>query len=127
MKKVLCVSIFLLLPAICHAQKPVAGMSGSSTAPGGAGGASGGGGVGGGYSGGSGASVTPAITRSHGPVTGVTAYRNSGTFELTEVLPWEQAVELGQPKAEKSLATIAREARERKSKETVAARATLTN
>lgn len=129
MKKIICFAIFMFLPAICHAQSRTMGMSGNSTAAGGTGGgASGGGGIGGGggYAGG-GASVTPALVRNHGTAKGVTAYRLTGTFELTEVLPWEQAVELGQPKPEKSLAVVARETREQRAKQQVAARAKLSN
>ena len=121
MKKILCLSIFLFLPAISHAQThPAAGMSGSSTN------SSGSGGAGGGYAGGS-VSVSPAIVRHHGVANGVTAYRNPGSFELTEVLPWKQAVALGQPKPEKDLATVAREAREEKTKENTPARVTMVN
>jgi hypothetical protein len=131
MKKLLCLSVLLLFPAISHAQsRPMgggnAGSAPSNTANGGSGGA---GGIGGGYGGGSSSSgsVTPAINRNHGSTTGVKAFRNDGSFELTEVLPWKQAVDLGQPKSEKDLATIARESREQAARETVPARATLVN
>jgi len=122
MKKFLCISIFLFLPAISHAQThPVAGSSANNSN------SSGSGGFGGGYASGSSASVTPAMVRHHGLTNGVTTYRNPGSFELTEVLPWKQAVALGQPKPEKDLATVARETREEKAKETTPARVTMVN
>ena len=73
------------------------------------------------------ASVSAAIDRHHAANHGSAAFRNPGNFELTEVLPWSQAVNLGEPKPEKSLADVARESREQAAKETVPARATLTN
>ncbi len=122
MKKILCLSIFLFLPAISHAQThPSAGMNGNNSN------SSGSGGFGGGYASGGSVSVSPAMVRHHGVANGVTAYRNPGSFELTEVLPWKQAVALGQPKPEKDLATVARETREEKAKENTPARVTMTN
>jgi len=120
MKKLLCLSVLLLFPAISHAQTRGAGASNTNNPA--ASGGSGGGSFGGGST-----AVTPAINRNHGTNKGVKAFRNDGSFELTEVLTWNQAVELGTPKTEKDLATIARESREQAAKETVPARATFTN
>ena len=117
MKKLLCLSVLLLFPAISHAQSRGAGAAAGAGASNinnpAASGGSGGGSFGGGST-----SVTPAINRNHGANTGVKAFRNDGSFELTEVLPWKQAVELGTPKTEKDLATIARESREQAAKDT---------
>jgi hypothetical protein len=120
MKKLLCLSVLLLFPAISHAQSRGTGASNTNNPA--ASGGSGGGSFGGGST-----SVTPAINRDHGATKGVKAFRNDGSFELTEVLTWKQAVELGTPKTEKDLATIARESREQAAKDAVPARATLTN
>jgi hypothetical protein len=121
MKKVLFISIFLLVPAVSHAQmRGTAGSAPPSNLGGGPGG------VGGGYAGGGNGSVTPTIDRHHTSA-GVTAYRNPGEFELTEILPWEKAIKLGEPKPEKSLAVIARETREERAKENNPARVTLEN
>ncbi len=125
MKKLLCLAVLLLFPAISHAQTQSRGggtgnPNNSSTAIGGSGGA-------GGSLGGGSASVSPAIDRHHTANHGVLAFRNPGNFELTEVLPWSQAISLGEPKPEKSLAQVARESREQAAKETVPARATLIN
>jgi len=122
MKKLLCLSVLLLFPAISHAQS----RGGSGTMNPNANASAGSGGAGGSFGGGS-AGASPAIDRQHGATHGVTAYNNPGSFELTEVLPWNQAVNLGQPKPEKSLAEIARESREHAGKETVPARAKLIN
>jgi hypothetical protein len=123
MKKILCLSIFLFLPTISHAQAQTqhatTGMNANTATTSG--------GAGGGFAIGGTASVTPAIVRTHGPINGVTAYHNPGSFELTEVLPWKQAVELGQPKPQKDLATVARETREQKAKENTPAHVTITN
>ena len=123
MRKLLCLSVLLLFPAISHAQ--TRGGSGNSMNPNGN--AAGGSGGAGGSFGGASAGVSPAIDRQHGATRGVTAYNNPGSFEPTEVLPWNQAVSLGQPKPEKSLAEAARESREQAAKETVPPRATLIN
>jgi hypothetical protein len=123
MKKLLCLSVLLLFPAISHAQTRGGGsgnMNNPAAASGGSGGA--GGSLGGGSS-----SVSAAIDRHHNATHGSTAYNNPGSFEPTEVLPWNQAVNLGQPKPEKSLAEVARESREQAAKETVPPRATLIN
>jgi hypothetical protein len=119
MKKLLCVAVFLFVPAISHAQTHNVGMAPSgNNASGGAGGGS--------ISGGGAANVAPAISRDHGASHGVQAYKNPGPFEPTEVLPWKEAVELGMPKPQKDLATVARESREQSAKEGPA-RVTLTN
>jgi hypothetical protein len=123
MKKLLCLGILLLFPAISHAQTRGGGggnMNNPAAAAGGSGGA-------GGSLGGGSASVSAAIDRHHAANQGVLAFRNPGNFELTEVLPWSQAVNLGEPKPEKSLAEVARESREQAAKETVQPRATLVN
>lgn len=121
MKKLLCVSVLLFFPAISHAQSRGAGMSG----PGGSGPMGGGSSASGGVGGGGSSSATPAISRDHN-AKGVTSYRNSGPFVLTEVVPWKQAVELGEPKQERDLAAVARETREEVAKEPPA-RVTLSN
>jgi hypothetical protein len=123
MKKLLCLGVLLLFPAISHAQSRAGGtgnMNNPAAAAGGSGGA-------GGSLGGGSANVSPAIDRHHTANHGVLAFRNDGNFELTEVLPWSQAVNLGETKPEKSLAEVARESREQAAKETVPARNTLTN
>ncbi len=126
MKKLLCLAVLLLFPAISHAQtRGGGGGGGNMNNPGSPVNASGG--AGGGSFGGGSAGVSPAINRHHTADHGVSAYRNPGPFELTEVLPWSQAVNLGETKPEKSLAQVARESREQAAKETVPARATLTN
>jgi len=121
MKKLLCLSVLLLFPAISHAQSHGTGSNNMNSPT-----ASASGGGGGSLGGGSG-TITPAIDRHHEANHGMNAYQNPGPFEPTEILPWEQAISLAQPKPEKSLATIARESREQAAKETVPARATLTN
>jgi hypothetical protein len=123
MKKLLCLGVLLLVPAISHAQTRGGGsgtMNNPAAASGGSGGA-------GGSLGGGSTSVSSAIDRHHMADHGVLAFRNPGNFELTEVLPWSQAISLGEPKPEKSLAQVARESREQAAKETVAPRATLVN
>jgi hypothetical protein len=122
MKKFLCLGVLLFVPAITHAQTHApAGSAPSNSNSGGAGG-----GAGGSISGG-GNSVTPAIDRHHNATSGVTAFKNPGVFEPTEVLPWAQAVNLGEPKPEKSLAAVARESREEKARDNNPARVTFTN
>jgi len=121
MKKILFVAVFLLVPAVSHAQtRGTAGSAPSNNLGGGPGG------IGGGYAGGGNGALTPNIDRHHTNL-GVTAYKNPGEFELTEILPWEKAISLGEPKPEKSLATIARETREERAKENNPARITLEN
>ena len=120
MKKALCLAVLFFVPAITHAQSRGAGSAPSQNT-------SAGSGAGGSFSGGSSANVAPAIDRHHTGTQTVTAYKNPGSFELTEVLPWKQAVSLGEPKPEKDLATIARETREEKSKDNNPARVTFVN
>lgn len=118
MKKLLCLSVLFFVPAITHAQSRSAGMTPSTLANANASGAANAtGGSGGGSIGGGSFGATPGIARSHGASHGVHAYTNPGPFEPTEVLSWKQAIELGQPKPEKDLATVARETREQRTKD----------
>jgi hypothetical protein len=125
MKKLLCLGVLLFFPVVSHAQSQTRG--GGSGNPNSASAAAGGSGGAGGSLGGGSTSVSPAIDRHHTADHGVLAFRNPGNFELTEVLPWSQAGNLGAPKPEKDIVEVARESREQAAKETVPARATLIN